>query len=462
MSPLLLGILAYVLVQLVIGVALSRRIKSESDYLLAGRSIGLGLGTFTIFATWFGAETMIGAAGSIYKDGLSGGSADPFGYAACLFLMGLCFAVPLWKRGLTTFADLFRMRYSANVERLAVLLLVPTSVMWAAAQIRAFGQVISASSTLEVELAIAISTAVVIAYTVYGGFLADVYTDFIQGIALVIGLVILLVVVVNVMGGVQSAASAIEPERLRLFGGPDDSIVAVVERWAIPICGSVFAQELIARVLAARSPEIARRATLLGGGIYLTVGLIPVFIGLVGVKLIPGLAEPEQLLAQVAQQHLSTFLYIAFAGALISAILSTVGSALLAASSLVSHNLIVPLKPSIDEAAKVRLARGGVIVFGLLAYVLALHAEGVYALVEEASAFGSSGVFTVALFALFSSFGGPKAAAAALLAGIGSWVFGAYVFELETPYLVSLAAALATYVGAALVERKPALAREPT
>jgi SSS family transporter len=447
-------------VQLLIGVAVSRRIKSESDYLLAGRNLGPGLAMFTVFATWFGAETMVGAAGSIYKDGLSGGAADPFGYAACLLLMGIFFAVPLWRRGLTTFADLFRQRYSRGVERLAVLVLVPTSVMWAAAQIRAFGQVLSASSALDVDIAITIATLIVIIYTAYGGLLADVYTDVIQGIALVIGLVILLFAVVAGLGGIGPAVAAIDPTRLDVFGGTDTSMLALIEAWAIPICGSVFAQELIARILAARTPAIARRASLLGGGMYLAFGLIPVFIGLVGVKLLPNLAEPEQLLAQVAQQHLSTFLYIAFAGALISAILSTVDSALLAAASLVSHNLIVPLRPALDDRARIRLARAGVVGFGLIAYVLALHAEGVYALVEEASAFGSSGVFAVTLFALFSSFGGPKAAAATLLAGIVSWVIGAYIIELATPYLASLGVAFVTYVGIALLERRPQLVRE--
>jgi Na+/proline symporter len=458
---LFLGILGYVLVQLLIGMWVSRRIKSESDYLLAGRRLGPGLAVFTVFATWFGAETVVGAAGSVYQGGLSGGAADPFGYAACLLLMGLFFAVPLWRRRLTTFADLFRLRYSAGVERLAVVVLAPASVMWAAAQIRAFGQVIAASSTFEVEIAITLATLIVVVYTVYGGLLADAYTDLIQGIMLAVGLVILLFAVLDALGGPAPAAAAIAPERLLPFGGPDTSIVTVVEAWAIPICGSVFAQELVARILAARSPEIARRASLLGGGLYLAFGLVPVFIGLVGTRLVPGLAEPEQLLAQVAQQYLSTFLYIAFAGALISAILSTVDSALLAAASLVSHNLIVSFRPTLGDAARVRLARGGVVAFGLLAYVLALHAEGVYALVEQASAFGSAGVFAVALFALFSSFGGPKAAAATLVAGIATWVVGAYLIGWATPYLVSLAAAFITYVGVALIERQPATARSP-
>ena len=449
MSPVLIGIAAYILVQLLIGIAVSRRIKSESDYLLAGRSLKLGLATFTIFATWFGAETCIGAAGSIYKEGLSGGAADPFGYGACLLLMGLLFATPLWRRGLTTFADLFRQRYSPSVERVVVLLIVPGSVMWAAAQIRAFGQVISASSDLEVEIAITFAALVVVVYTVYGGLLADAVTDLFQGIALIVGLVILFVVVTNSLGGIAPAAALIAPEQLHLFGGPDASMLAVIERWAIPIGGSVLAQELVARVLATQSPQVARRASLLGGGLYLAVGFIPVFLGLIGARIIPELTEPEQLLAQLAQQHLSTFLYIAFAGALVSAVLSTVDSALLAAAALTSHNLIVPLLPRLSEAAKVRVARIGVLAFGVIAYTLALHAKGVYALVEQASAFGSAGVFTVAMFALFTDVGDARAALATLLAGLATWIVGAYLLEWPLPYLTSLAVSLAVYLGCA-------------
>ena len=453
MTPVLLGVLGYVLAQLAIGVLVSRGIKSEADYLLAGRRLGPVLATFSIFATWFGAETCIGAAGAIYEEGLAGGYADPFGYAACLFLMGLFFAVPLWRRGLTTLADLFRTRYSIGVERLAVFVIVPSSIMWAAAQIRAFGQVLTVSSAFDVEVAITIAAAVVIVYTIAGGLYADVVTDLVQGIALIIGLVVLFYVVAQAAGGFTPALADVPPERLRLFGAPDEPLLTTIEKWAIPITGSVVAQELIARILAVRSPELARRASIMGGSMYLTFGLIPVFIGLIGASLLPGLAEPEQLLPALAQQHLSTFLYILFAGALISAILSTVDSALLAAAALVEHNLILPLRPTLSERAKVRIARAGVLVAGLIAYVLALHAEGVYELVQESSAFGGAGIFIIVVFGLFTAFGGARAAGAALIVGIVAWIAGKYWLAWSTPYIASLALATLSYIVVALFDR---------
>ncbi|MBA3847343.1 MAG: sodium:solute symporter, partial [Planctomycetes bacterium] len=102
MSAPLLAVSAYMLMQLGIGVWVSRRIRTESDYLLGGRTLGYTLATFSIFATWFGAETVVGSAGVAYSSGISLRNAEPFGYGLCLLLMGLLFAVPLRARRITT------------------------------------------------------------------------------------------------------------------------------------------------------------------------------------------------------------------------------------------------------------------------------------------------------------------------------------------------------------------------
>ena len=456
MQPVLVGIAVYLLVQLAVGIAVSRRIATESDYLIAGRRLGVGLAAFSIFATWFGAETVVGAAGEIYSSGLSGGSADPFGYGLCLIVVGIAIAAPLWRRRYTTFGDLFRDRYGTGVERLAVLLMVPTSVIWAAAQIRAFGQVVSASSDLEVNVAISAAAVFVVIYTVAGGLLADVVTDFVQGIAVIVGLVLLLVAVTAASGGVTSFGDLIDPARLDFFSTGEGGLLATLEEWAVPVCGSLLAVELLSRILGCRSANTARNATLIGAGIYLCVGLIPVALGLAGPALVADLEEPEQLIAILAQEHLTTFLYVLFAGALISAILSTVDSCLLAAGSLTSHNLILPLKPGMSERAKVWTARAGVIVFGLAAYLIALGSEGILELVETASAFGSSGIFVVGLFGLFSRLGGALSAYAALVVGIVVWAVGDLVLGLAAPYLLSLGSAFAAYVVAAWIRPRPA------
>ena len=457
MTATLAALLAYLLLQLGIGAWSSRRVSTESDYLIAGRQLGYGLAIFSTFATWFGAETVVGAAGSTYRDGLSIASAEPFGYGLCLLLMGLVFAVPLWRRRLTTLADLFRERYSVGVERLAAVILIPSSVLWAAAQVRAFGVVVAtAAPALDVPTAIGVAAGFTVLYTAFGGLLADATTDLVQGALLILGLAVLGGAVLAAVGGIEGVPAALEASRQAraLAAGAAGSAapgwLEVAEAWAIPVCGSVIATELVGRVIATRTPTIARRSTLVAAALYVVVGMVPVFVGLVGAALAPGLADAEQLVPTVAQRLLPTLGYALFAGALVSAILSTVDSTLLVASGLLSHNLLVPLLGVTDERRKVRVARAGVLAFGAGAYFLALRAEGVFALVEQASAFGSAGTLVCVTFALFTRLGGVRTAYATLAAGTASYLM-AGALDATAPYLISLATALATYAaGAAL------------
>jgi Na+/proline symporter len=452
MTPALVAVVVFMLLQFGIGIWVSRRIRTEDDYLLAGRRLGYPLATFSIFATWFGAETVVGAAGLTYADGVSLSSAEPFGYGLCLVLMGIVYAAPLWRRKLVTLADLFRQRFSVGVERLAAIVLIPTSILWAAAQIRAFGQVLSAASPMHVNTSIAIAAALTMAYTVVGGLMVDAITDLIQGIILTIGLLVVGIVVFVQVGGMDGAAAVIaESGKVQLIGTGGASVLETLEAWAIPVCGSVIATELVARVIATRTPTIARRASIGAGAMYLVVGAIPVFVGLVGASLVSDLAHPEQLLPTVAQTLLPTVLYAVFAGGLLSAILSTVDSTLLVASGLLSHNLVVPALPRASERVKVLSARAGVVVFGVIAYVLAIHATGVFELVEQASALGSAGTLVAVTFGLFTRCGGARTAGATIVVGMAAYV-GAAAADLAYPFLLSLAASLATYCIGCLTE----------
>lgn len=452
MTPALLFVLLYLVLQLGIGVWVSRRIRTETDYLIAGRNLGYTLATFSIFATWFGAETVVGSAGSAYRSGVSLGSAEPFGYGLCLILMGLIFAVPLWRRRLTTLADLFRERYSVTTERVAALILIPSSVLWAAAQVRAFGQIIStASAGWNVQFAIGLAALFTIAYTMFGGLLVDAITDVVQGVIVILGLGALFAFVVIETGGIAEFAASLDASQsIGLLPQTPMSRLEIVEEWAIPVLGSVVATELAGRIIATRTAGVARNSSLYAGMLYLVVGLIPLLIGLSAAAQLQ-LADAEQVVPVMARELMPTIAYAAFVGAIISAILSTVDSTLLTASGILSHNLIVPIARVSRESTRVLLARLGVLAFGIVAYSLALTAEGVYALVEQASAFGSSGALVVICFGLFTSFGRSRAAVCTLLTGtIAYLVFT--MLDANAPFLFSLASAFACYVMIGAIE----------
>lgn len=445
MTAPLVALVAFLCLQLGIGVWVSRRIHTESDYLIGGRKLGYTLATFSIFATWFGAETVIGSSGQAYSEGVSLASPEPFGYGLCLVLMGLLLAKPLWNRGLTTLADLYRQRFGLGVERIAALLLIPSSVLWAAAQVRAFGSVLSLVGDVPITTAVTIAALFVVAYTAFGGLLADAVTDVLQGVVLSIGLIVLLVLVVGHVGGTADAVRILGASgNISLTAHSPQPWYLTLEAWAIPVIGSLTATEVVSRVIAARSGTVAQRASLMAGTMYIAVGLIPIVVALLATSFMGPLGDSETVLPAVARDVLPPLAFALFAGGLVSAILSTVDSTLLVSSGLLAHNLIVPLAKISDERRKLLVARGGVMAFGLIAYVLALSASGVLTLVEQASALGSTGIVVTVFFGLFTQLGSPRTAGATLLVGLLSYV-GGVVAGVEAPFLISLACSLLTW-----------------
>ena len=452
---LMLGLVLYVVAQFAIGVWVSRQTSSEQDYILAGRTLGPTLVAFSVFATWFGAEAIVATTSEVYQNGLAGALVDPFAYAAAVILAGLLFAGVLWRRGLTTFADLFAQRYSPAIEKLVVLVLLPGSIFWAAAQVRAFGQVLGSASGMSLGLAITTAAILVGAYTTIGGLLADAVTDFLQGLVVIAGLVVLAIVVAAAAGGPGRVIASVEPSHLRLLGG-EDSALAKLEHIVVALCGSLVAIELISRYLGARSADVARTGTIAGGVIYLAVGLIPVFLGLAASVLAARdpalraeLSGGEQIVASLARYYMPSVGYIVFAGAIISAILSNVHSSLHAPAAQVSHNVILRLMPGLDAKGRLLCVRATVLALSVVAFLLALTSERIKDLVEIASAFGSAGVLVTALFAIFTRIGGPSSAAAAIMTGAGVWALGRFALDWTAPYITAIVCSAVVYLAIA-------------
>ncbi len=451
MPPAILALFAFVLLQLVVGCLAARSIRTADDYLLAGRNLGPTLAAGSIFATWFGSESCVGAAGTAYEEGVGWSSTEPFAYGLCLVLLGLLFAARLWRLRITTLADFFAQRFGTSTERLAAVLLLPSSILWAAAQVRAFGHVVASNSSgaIEPDTAILIAAVVAVVYTAAGGLLADVYTDLVQAVVLVAGLAVLAVAVWSHTPADQAAAVPTVP--LPHTAAPA-SFWQVVETWAVPICGSLVAQEAISRSLAARSAATARNAALLGGGLYLAIGTIPLLMGLAAVRIVPGIEDPEAVLPNLSRTLLPGWLNLVFAGALLAAILSTVDSCLLVASSVMTRNLVPRRWRDRDSLL---LARAATLASGGAAYVLARTDLNVHELVEEASGFASAGVCVLAFVGCFGRMGRSLAANLALVGGALPWLAGRHLLgdALAYPYLASLAGAVVGFVAGAVCER---------
>lgn len=443
MTQFLIFLIIYLMVQFFIVFLMSKKIKNERDYLVGGNKIPSFLLMFSLFATWFGAESCIGTSGEVYQKGLSGGRADPFGYSLCLILLGLLIAKKIWSSNYITLGDFFRHRFGENTEKLASLVLLISSVVWGAAQLRALSQVISSSTSLPLNVTFGIAFLFILSYCTVGGLIGDIYNDFVQGTILIIGLGVLLYSVLKSEG--LAVLLQQTPQRLS-FLSTDESLWQRMDRWAVPIFGSLIAQESISRLLAARNPNKARSSAFYSGVLYIFVGSIPVLLGLLGPAVLPGLPDKEQFLISLSQKYLSVPLQFLVVGALVAAILSTVDSILLSGGGLLSHNLVIPLLKNPTEKLKLTISRLGVFVISLVVLIIAWFSQGIYQLVENASSLGTAGLLVVTLFGLWSSIGNGLAAIITLILGLFFHPFADQVLILQSPFISTLLVCVVCYL----------------
>src|SRR4051794_38574976 len=118
---LLWFVIAYWIISVGIGLWAARRVHSAKDFAIAGRHLPFHIVTATVFATWFGSETVLGIPSVFLKDGLHGVVADPFGAALCLVMVGVFFAAPLYKMNLLTIGDYYRKRFGRTAETLTTI-----------------------------------------------------------------------------------------------------------------------------------------------------------------------------------------------------------------------------------------------------------------------------------------------------------------------------------------------------
>ena len=131
----------YLLVSIAIGLYAARRVHSSQDYVVAGRSLPLYITTATVFATWFGSETVLGTSSTFIQEGLHGIVADPFGASLCLILVGVFFARKLYRMNLLTIGDFFRIKYGRGVELATSVAIMLSYLGWVSAQMCALGLV---------------------------------------------------------------------------------------------------------------------------------------------------------------------------------------------------------------------------------------------------------------------------------------------------------------------------------
>src|SRR3954464_13496288 len=187
---LIASVLIYLAITIGIGLFAARYVKNSKDYLVAGRKLPLYITTATVFATWFGAETVLSVSATFARDGLSGIIADPFGSSFCLVFVALFFARAFYRMDLLTIGDFYHKRYNKTVEVATSVAITVSYLGWTAAQLTALGLTFSVLSggALPLEGGIYLSALIVLGYTIWGGMWSVALTDLFQSVVILAGL----------------------------------------------------------------------------------------------------------------------------------------------------------------------------------------------------------------------------------------------------------------------------------
>lgn len=452
-NMLLGSIILYFIVTIVIGVVANRRISNTADFINTGRNLHPAVNAAALFALWFGSETIFGASSEFANSGFLGVIEDPFGGVLCLLLVGLVYSRKLYRQNVYTIGDIFRRNYGKNTELLSAILMVVSFFGYAAAQMVALGLIVQALSGLSLGLAILLSATVVILYTFSGGMWAVSFTDFVQSILIVTGLLVIVGIVSGQAGGAMAILESLPEEHLSFF--PENNPVSWsnwVAAWMVLGVGSVVSQDVFQRVNSARSEKAAFYSTLAGAGLYLALSLLPLYL-VAAIRVInPEILEGDLQLAlpNLVIKTMPQWVQILFFGALLSAIMSTCSGALLAPASLVSENILKHrFFAELDRKKSLLLTRSCVAVVGVISLLLAFSSQNIFHLVGESSIFGLVSIFMPFTAALFWGHRSVTGAWTSMILGSVVWFFCNYVYPTAVAALIpgTLASALGLWLG---------------
>lgn len=433
-TTLIIFVALYLLGTLGLGMWAGTRIKNTSDFAVAGRSLPLIMVITTTFATWFGAETVMGVPAKFVQGGLNAVIEDPFGAGTCLILVGLFFATKLYKLNLLTIGDYYRQRYGKGIEVFCSVAIILSYLGWVAAQITALGLVFTVltNGALAPAAGMVIGTLAVLIYVVVGGFLAVAVTDFIQMIVLVVGMTIIAFFAADLAGGAGNVLDMAQRADLwRLL--PEPTFTDIVFFFAAAITmmfGSIPQQDVFQRVMSAKDAPTARTGAVIGGASYIIFGFVPMFIVAAAVVVMGDSAmelaknDYQRLLPTFVMTKMPLVMQILFFGALLSAIKSTSSATLLAPSTSFVENILKNLRPGMSDKQQLLAMRVTIVVFAalVLAYAIAMQGTSIYELVSSAYQVTLVGAFIPLVMGLYWRRATTQGAILSIGAGILVWV----------------------------------------
>jgi SSS family solute:Na+ symporter len=475
---LIASVAAYLLVTIAIGLWAAKRVHNARDYVVAGRSLPLYMSAATVFATWFGAETVLSVSATFAKDGLGGIVADPFGASFCLVFVALFFARAFYRMDLLTIGDYYRKRYNKTVEVITSVAITASYLGWTSAQLTALGLVfwVLSGGAISLNTGILIGAAIVVVYTIFGGMWSVALTDLFQSVVILVGLTAVAWLVGDMAGGpAKVIAAASEAGKFEFWpkAGAKEWL-AFLAAWMTLAIGSIPQQDVFQRVTSAKDENTAVRGTLIGAAVYFCFAFVPIFIAYAALVIDPNFEklfaaedarEIQRILPDLILARTPVWAQVLFFGALLSAILSTASGALIAPTSLFTENVLRPFFRGMSDRQFMLLLRVILVTFTLAALLFALNSKStMYEMVQNAYKVTLVSCIVPLAAGIFWKRANVPGAVLSVVFGLLSWTIAEWATTDDTvlpAQLVGLAFSIVGMVLGSLVPRPSAAPASP-
>lgn len=408
MDIYLLGVVVFLLMLAGVGIYKSRRVKTQDDFMVAGRKTTALFLAGTLVCTWIGSGSLFGGAGLAFRMGVSQlwmSAGAWIGIALVYFL-----AHRVRRISQYTISDILEKRYNATARLFGTSAVIIAYLTIAGYQFRGGGRLLHILTGIDPIMGGAITCAVAILFTVLAGLVSIIAIDLLNGIMMTVGVLIALPLAFFAVGGSEQLA-ALPPDRFEVFGQSD----AV---WAMGVFFPTFflllgESSMYQKFFAAKDEATARRAVL---GMIIGVVIIETALCLLSVMgsakylTIPPFAGTDGSLDKAATEtiilHLARFDLPQFAGVLlicaaVAIILSTANTFLMIPSTNIARDIYQRfLNPGVSQDAIIWFQRFWIVVLGILAFVLANFFKSILDMAFTAYTMVGAGI-TPALLATF-------------------------------------------------------------
>jgi len=330
--PLII-VVVYLCGMLLIGFLVNKlQIKNSTDYMIAGRRMGLFMVACSLSANNVGGGSTTGLAARAFSSW--GMSAAWYVLAAAIAMIPLSYFAPKIRKTMAiTIPEVLSRRYGDLSGTLTAILNIGSLFCLTSSQVMASGSVISSLTGIPLNVCILVAGIVVIAYTTMGGLIADTITDVIQYIVIMIGLAVAVPAVLNGIGGWQVVAAKLPPVELDFFKVGWVTILGLIFNY---FCTFLSGPEMVSRFESAKDEKTAQRASWLSAVLMASIAFLPTIIGLAALAVNPDLdgGKGTTALMTTTAQYAPPFITGLLSAAIIAATMSSADSNLLCASSM--------------------------------------------------------------------------------------------------------------------------------